>query len=104
MIDNTGRQHPYYITCKRIIEYAKAVKDKTGEDWPVIGICQGLEVVAVVQLRESAGAEELLEECARHIARYKLPKDFVFREKIVRSPSGKADYRWAREQVEAGAE
>lgn len=64
----------------------------------------GQEVVAVVQLREPAGAEELLEECARHIARYKLPKDFVFREKIVRSPSGKADYRWARQQVEAGAE
>ena len=63
----------------------------------------GQEVVAVVQLRESAGADELLAECARHIARYKLPKAFVFREEILRSPSGKADYRWAREQAEMEA-
>ena len=32
----------------------------------------------------------------------KLPKDIVFRDEIVRSPSGKADYRWAREQALAG--
>ena len=36
---------------------------------------------------------------ATHVARYKLPKAFVFRDAIVRSPAGKADYRWAREQV-----
>ncbi|HPG29069.1 MAG TPA: acyl-CoA synthetase, partial [Myxococcota bacterium] len=64
------------------------------------------EVVAIVQLREGAAAdpEALREEAARHIARYKLPKDFVFRPKIERSPSGKADYRWAKAQAEAGAE
>jgi len=62
----------------------------------------GQEVVAVVRLRDgaTAGEEELLAEAALHVARYKLPKAFVFREEIQRSPSGKADYRWAREQVE----
>jgi fatty-acyl-CoA synthase len=61
----------------------------------------GQEVVAVVQLREGAVAteEDLLAEAAVHVARYKLPKAFVFRDAIVRSPAGKADYRWAREQV-----
>jgi fatty-acyl-CoA synthase len=61
----------------------------------------GQEVVAVVALREGAraGEAELLEEAARHIARYKLPKAFVFRDAIQRSPSGKADYRWAKAQV-----
>ena len=61
----------------------------------------GQEVVAVVQLREGAAATEddLLAEAATHVARYKLPKAFVFRDAIVRSPAGKADYRWAREQV-----
>jgi hypothetical protein len=28
-----------------------------------------------------------------------LPKAYVYRDKIVRSPSGKADYRWAKAQV-----
>jgi fatty-acyl-CoA synthase len=62
----------------------------------------GQEVVAVVRLRDgaTAGEAELLAEAALHVARYKLPKAFVFREEIQRSPSGKADYRWAREQVE----
>ncbi len=61
----------------------------------------GQEVVAVVQLRLGATATEhdLLAEAATHVARYKLPKAFVFREAIVRSPAGKADYRWAKEQV-----
>jgi acyl-CoA synthetase (AMP-forming)/AMP-acid ligase II len=62
----------------------------------------GQEVVAVVQLRSgsSTGEKELLEEAKKHIARYKLPKVFVFRDSIQRSPSGKADYRWAKEQAE----
>ncbi|MCB1284064.1 MAG: acyl-CoA synthetase [Microthrixaceae bacterium] len=58
----------------------------------------GNEVTAIVQLREGAAADEasLLAEAQRHIARYKLPKAFVFVDKIERSPSGKADYRWAK--------
>ena len=44
---------------------------------------------------------DLLAECGKHLARYKLPKQFVFRDKIQRSPSGKADYRWAREAASA---
>jgi acyl-CoA synthetase (AMP-forming)/AMP-acid ligase II len=61
----------------------------------------GQEVVAVVQLREgaTASADDLLSEAAIHVARYKLPKAFVFRDEIVRSPAGKADYRWAKEQA-----
>ena len=30
----------------------------------------------------------------------KLPKAFVFVDQIVRSPSGKADYRWAKQVAE----
>jgi fatty-acyl-CoA synthase len=61
----------------------------------------GNEVVAIVRLREGAavGERELLAECEKHIARYKLPKAFLFRDEIVRSPSGKADYRWAKSQA-----
>jgi fatty-acyl-CoA synthase len=62
------------------------------------------DVVAIVQLREGSGAtpSDLLAEAGKHIARYKLPKQFVFRDRIQRSPSGKADYRWAKEQAEQG--
>jgi fatty-acyl-CoA synthase len=35
------------------------------------------------------------------VARYKLPKAVIYVDEIVRSPSGKADYRWAG-QVVAG--
>ena len=61
----------------------------------------GQEVVAVVALAEGAGveAEELVAHAGQSLARYKLPKAVVFRSVIERSPSGKADYRWAREQA-----
>lgn len=61
----------------------------------------GQEVVAVVALTDGAHAEaqELIDHAANSIARYKLPKAVVFRPVIERSPAGKADYRWAREQA-----
>ena len=59
----------------------------------------GNEVVAVVRIRQghTPDAESLLSHAAEHIARYKLPKAFVFVNEISRSPSGKADYRWAKQ-------
>jgi 3-oxocholest-4-en-26-oate---CoA ligase len=63
----------------------------------------GQEVVAVVALAEGAhaDADDLVTHAAQSLARYKLPKAIVFRPVIERSPSGKADYRWAREQAES---
>jgi fatty-acyl-CoA synthase len=77
--------------------YDCVVAGRPSERW-------GNEVVAVVRLREGHEADDraLLAEAERHIARYKLPKAFVFVPEIVRSPSGKADYRWAK-QVAAGS-
>jgi fatty-acyl-CoA synthase len=61
----------------------------------------GQEVVAVVALTDGAAvdADALITHAANSIARYKLPKAVVFRSAIQRSPAGKADYRWAREQA-----
>ena len=74
--------------------YDAVVAGRASERW-------GQEVVAIVQLREGVRATDadLSEECAKHIARYKLPKAYIYRDAIVRSPSGKADYRWAKEQA-----
>ena len=63
----------------------------------------GQEVVAVVHLSDGSvqDAAAITEHASAHIARYKLPKDVVFVDHIQRSPSGKADYRWAKEIAEA---
>ncbi len=55
-------------------------------------------MTAIVKLREGQTPPEasLREVAGEHIAQYKLPKAFVFVDEILRSPSGKADYRWAR--------
>jgi fatty-acyl-CoA synthase len=64
----------------------------------------GSEVVAVVQFAEGADAtdEELVEVCRTSIARYKIPKAFIRTAKVVRSPAGKADYRWAKDLATEG--
>ena len=62
----------------------------------------GQEVVAVVQLAAAVDVTdaELLDHVAGHLARYKLPKVLVRVPRIERTPSGKADYRWARAQLD----
>ncbi|PAZ09152.1 acyl-CoA synthetase [Streptomyces sp. SA15] len=60
----------------------------------------GHHVAAVVQLREGAGRpslEDIQTHCRARLAGYKIPRRLVVTEAIRRSPSGKADYRWARE-------
>jgi len=61
----------------------------------------GQEVVAIVQVADghTVSAQEILDEAGKHIARYKLPKAVAFLPEIVRSPAGKADYRWAKERA-----
>ena len=56
----------------------------------------GSEVVAIVQLQKgiSASDADLADACRRHIADYKVPKAFIAVPHVVRSPAGKADYRW----------
>jgi fatty-acyl-CoA synthase len=81
-------RHPAVADC--------VVAGRPSERW-------GQEVVAIVRLGAGAQvtADDLIQEAARHIARFKLPKAVVFVPEIVRSPSGKADYRWAKAQAEA---
>jgi acyl-CoA synthetase (AMP-forming)/AMP-acid ligase II len=58
----------------------------------------GKRVTAVVQLRtgrDDPGLEALADHCRKLLAGYKAPRALVVEETIVRSPSGKPDYRWA---------
>ena len=59
----------------------------------------GSEVVAVVELVPGLDPtdSELLADAEQRLARFKLPKAFVRVERVLRSPAGKADYRWAKQ-------
>jgi acyl-CoA synthetase (AMP-forming)/AMP-acid ligase II len=64
----------------------------------------GHHVAAVVQLREGAARPSLRDiqsHCRERLAGYKIPRQLVIAQAIQRSPSGKADYRWAREVAAA---
>jgi fatty-acyl-CoA synthase len=96
---NSGGEKIFAEEVEQALKHHPAVNDavvvgRPSERW-------GSEVVALVSFRAGRRATEaeLLEECGRHLARYKLPKAFLFLDQIVRSPSGKADYRWAKEQA-----
>jgi acyl-CoA synthetase (AMP-forming)/AMP-acid ligase II len=81
-VESAIKAHPGVYDC--------VVAGRPSERW-------GNEVVAVVHMRSGSPDDEasLLAEAELHIARYKLPKAFVFVTEVIRSPSGKADYRWA---------
>ena len=57
--------------------------------------------MALVVVREGKGisAEDLIESSRDFIAAFKLPRRVIFVDEIVRAPSGKADYRWAKSRA-----
>ena len=61
-------------------------------------------VAAVVQARpgHDLTLEDLAEHCRTKLARYKAPRELRVVDQIGRTPSGKADYRWAKDQFTAG--
>jgi fatty-acyl-CoA synthase len=89
-VEAAVKAHPSVYDC--------VVAGRPSERW-------GNEVVAIVRLKDGQAPDEaaLLAEAENHIARYKLPKKFVFVPSILRSPAGKADYRWAKQTaIDAG--
>ncbi|WP_406269644.1 acyl-CoA synthetase [Nocardia sp. NBC_00881] len=63
----------------------------------------GQRVVAVVQCRTEnrPTLAELRPMLSQEIASYKQPRSLWFVDEIKRSPAGKPDYRWAKEQTQA---
>jgi fatty-acyl-CoA synthase len=61
----------------------------------------GQQVTALVVMREGEGvsAGELIDSSRDLIAAFKLPRRVIFVDEIVRAPSGKADYRWAKHRA-----
>ena len=58
----------------------------------------GERVAAVVQVRDGSALtlEELDQHARTKVSAYKVPRQLTIVEEMQRSPSGKADYRWAK--------
>ncbi len=70
------------------------------EDAVVVGVPDerlGQRVVALVQPKAGADVDpaEVREYCRGRLAGYKIPKQVLVTAELVRSPTGKPDYRWA---------
>ncbi|MDQ1032193.1 acyl-CoA synthetase (AMP-forming)/AMP-acid ligase II [Streptomyces umbrinus] len=94
---NTGGEKVYPEEVEQALKshpdvYDALVAGVPDEKW-------GNHVAAVVQLRTGAGQpslDDIQNHCRTHLAGYKIPRQLVITDSIQRSPSGKADYRWAR--------
>jgi 3-oxocholest-4-en-26-oate---CoA ligase len=84
-------------------EVEEAIKlHPTVEDCTVVGVpdeAWGEIIVAVVAVNSGAASDaaELIAAARTRLAAFKAPKHVVFVERVVRSPAGKADYRWAKD-------
>jgi fatty-acyl-CoA synthase len=96
---NSGGEKIFVEEVERALAAHPAVRDVVVVGRP--STRWGSEAVAVVQVEAGADVtdDELLAEAEKHIARYKVPKAIVRVATLQRSPSGKADYRWAKVQV-----
>jgi acyl-CoA synthetase (AMP-forming)/AMP-acid ligase II len=97
---NTGGEKVFPEEVEAVLKAHRAVYDCL-----VVGVPDerwGQAVAAVVQPvpGERPDPAELVEHCKTRLAGYKAPRHMVLVERIARSPSGKADYRWARSTAE----
>jgi acyl-CoA synthetase (AMP-forming)/AMP-acid ligase II len=96
---NTGGEKVFPEEVEQALKSHPAVADAV-----VAGVPDdryGERVAAVVQLRpgDAASAADLREHCRDSLAGYKVPARIEFVPEVVRSPTGKADYRWARDYL-----
>jgi fatty-acyl-CoA synthase len=94
---NTGGEKVFPEEVEEVLKLHPEV-----EDCIVVGVPDerwGEAITAVVQPRAGAtpDTQALVAFARERIAAYKAPKHVVAVERVVRSPAGKADYRWARE-------
>lgn len=93
---NTGGEKVFAEEVENVVVRHPAVRDAM-----VVGVPDarwGHRVAAVVSLREgeSLTLDQLKEHVGRELANYKRPTVLVLTDEVKRSPSGKADTRWAR--------
>jgi acyl-CoA synthetase (AMP-forming)/AMP-acid ligase II len=100
---NTGGEKVFPEEVEAVLKAHSAVYDAL-----VVGVPDerwGQRVAAVVQPVTGAtpSLEELVEHTRASLAGYKVPRSVVLVDEVVRSPAGKADYRWAKSVAETDA-
>ncbi len=96
---NTGGEKVFPEEVEEVVRRCGFVNDVL-----VIGVPDprwGQRVTAVVELVPGRTflREEFQRMCTAHLAGYKLPRTVYLADKVMRSPAGKADYRWAAEHA-----
>ncbi|MGZ6974268.1 MAG: acyl-CoA synthetase [Acidimicrobiia bacterium] len=96
---NTGGEKVYPEEVEQVIKDHPTVYDAV-----VVGAADarwGERVVAVVSCRPGTevSLDELQAHCRLRLAGYKVPRALVVVDTVQRSPTGKADYTWARSVV-----
>jgi len=94
---NTGGEKVYPEEVEEVLKLHDAV-----DDCVVVGVPDekwGQAISGVVALAPGKGLtpSELVDHCKGRLSAYKAPKHIVVVDRIVRSPAGKSDYRWAQE-------
>jgi acyl-CoA synthetase (AMP-forming)/AMP-acid ligase II len=94
---NSGGEKIFVEEVESVLKASSLVEDAV-----VVGVPDerwGQRVAAVVSPR--SGAKVTLTEidafCREHLAGYKVPRELHVVDRLVRHPSGKPDYRWARD-------
>jgi len=99
LVVNTGGEKVFVEEVEEVLRAHPDVADalvvgRPSERW-------GEELVALVEPRGGVHVtqEPLQQHCTSHLARFKLPKDYILVEHVHRLGNGKADYRWAKRQA-----
>lgn len=93
---NTGGEKVFTEEVEEVLRSCDGVADAL-----VVGVPDsrwGQKVVAIVSTRIDTpeDAIALKSQCRKQLAGYKVPKDVIFVPEVLRTPVGKADYRWAK--------
>jgi acyl-CoA synthetase (AMP-forming)/AMP-acid ligase II len=100
---NTGGEKVFPEEVEAVLKAHDTVYDAV-----VVGVPDdrwGQRVAAVVQPADGASPslDELAEHCRQSLAGYKVPRSLAIVDEVVRSPAGKADYRWAKSVAEGSS-
>ena len=104
MCINSGGEKVYPEEVEAVLKMHPAVVDAV-----VVGVADprfGERVAAVVQPVSGSPApsfEAVQDHCRVHLAGHKVPRQVTVVDEVPRSPSGKADYSWAKRVAQAGA-